>query len=218
MFRRPGAEDASVVMRLTADCPLLDPHVCGQVVTLLRRTGADFASCSDPVTWPDGLDCEVFTAAALEAAAREAIRPGDREHITRFIRAHRHRFRIEALVCPVPGLLRERWTLDTAADLEFLRAVTAVLPGDRPPSFMEVLAALDRAPDLRKINAGEGANPGAVTARAIDKPALPVSFAESNTFYRKTETGHSNGLADLSKGRMQFPPGAIPPLVPDPWR
>jgi len=204
------SESASVVMRLTADCPLLDPHVCGQVVSLLRRTGADFASCSDPVTWPDGLDCEVFTAAALEAAAREATRPGDREHITRFIRAHRRRFRVEALICPIPGLARERWTLDTPADLDFLRAIAARLPKDRPPSFMDVLAVLDQAPELRKINESAAYNLGALTARAIDRPITPPTFAQSNDFYRRASRVIPLGSQTFSKARMQYPQDCAP--------
>ena len=63
------AEGAEVIMRLTADCHLLDPSVCGEVLMLLEREGADYVSNVDPRSWPDGLDCEVFTAAALNAAA-----------------------------------------------------------------------------------------------------------------------------------------------------
>jgi glutamate-1-semialdehyde 2,1-aminomutase/spore coat polysaccharide biosynthesis protein SpsF len=80
------SSDADVVIRLTADCPLLDPAVIGQTVRLRAMTGADYASNIDPPTWPDGLDCEVVTAAALRAAAAEATRPSDREHVTPFIR------------------------------------------------------------------------------------------------------------------------------------
>ena len=66
------AEQAEIVMRLTCDCPFLDPQVCGQVLMLFHRTGAGFASNANPWTWPDGLDCEVFGAEALYAADREA--------------------------------------------------------------------------------------------------------------------------------------------------
>ena len=69
------ASGAAVVVRLTADCPLLDPAVIAQTVRLRAMTGADYASNVDPPTWPDGLDCEVLTAKALFAAAAEATRP-----------------------------------------------------------------------------------------------------------------------------------------------
>ena len=59
------ASEAQVVVRLTADCPLLDPVVIAQTIRLRAMTGADYASNVDPPTWPDGLDCEVLTAEAL---------------------------------------------------------------------------------------------------------------------------------------------------------
>jgi glutamate-1-semialdehyde 2,1-aminomutase len=210
-FRQAAAAAAaSVVMRITADCPLLDPHVCGQVLMLLRRTNADFASNADPATWPDGLDCEAFTAETLEAAAREAVLPGDREHITRFIRGHQHRFKIESLICPIPGLAQERWTLDTAADLEFLRAVAPSLPADRPPSVMEVLAVIERDPALRAINAAAVANPGAQRARAIDMAPAPPSFAVSNQLYARASRLIPLGSQTFSKSRMQYPQDSAP--------
>jgi glutamate-1-semialdehyde 2,1-aminomutase/spore coat polysaccharide biosynthesis protein SpsF len=145
---------AEVVVRLTADCPLLDPAVVTQVVGLRAMTGVDYASNVDPPTWPDGLDCEVVTVPVLLAASREAVRPFDREHVTPFIRNNRSRFSARNLQAPLPGLAEERWTLDTKADLEFLVSTAKHLPRDRPPTYLEVLAVLDREPQLREINRG----------------------------------------------------------------
>lgn len=78
------ASGAHIAVRLTADCPLLDPAVIRQTIQLRATTGADYASNVAPPTWPDGLDCEVFTVAALRTAATEACRRSDREHVTRF--------------------------------------------------------------------------------------------------------------------------------------
>jgi len=205
-----SAVGADVVMRLTADCPLLDPHVCGQVLALLRRSEADYASNIDPTTWPDGLDCEVFTSAALDIASKEAVLPGDREHVTRFLRAHRHRFRVESLVCPLSGLARERWTLDTESDLAFLRALTPHLPQDRPPSFVETLSVLDREPAVRAINEHVAADRQTLTARAMELPPNPPSFDVSNALYTKISSQIPLATQTFSKSRMQYPLNSAP--------
>jgi len=85
------AAQADIVMRLTADCPLLDPEVCGQVLMLLEMGNVDYASNVDPASWPDGLDCEAFPAEALFLADAEAQRPHEREHVTPSIRARARR-------------------------------------------------------------------------------------------------------------------------------
>lgn len=148
------ASGAEVIVRLTADCPLLDPVVIAQVVGLRATTGVDYASNIDPPTWPDGLDCEVVTTPVLFTASREAEGSFDREHVTPFIRNNRSRFSTRNLAAPLPGLAEERWTLDTKADLEFLVSVAKQLPRGRPPTYLEVLAVLDREPWLREINRG----------------------------------------------------------------
>lgn len=146
------SEDADVAVRITADCPLLDPQVAGQVVALRRLTGADYATNANPRTWPDGLDCEAFTVAALKDAAREARHPHEREHVTPFMINNNDRYRAAYLPCPIPGLGTERWTLDTQDDLEFLTALASRLKTRRPPSFLEVLSVLEAEPNLRNIN------------------------------------------------------------------
>ena len=124
------AEGAETIMRLTADCPLLDPMVCGEVLMLLEREGADYASNVDPRSWPDGLDCEVFTAATLDAAAAEAESPMEREHVTPFMGRAFHTW---VLKNPHEhGNINMRWTIDTPEELEFAREVYAKLYAENP--------------------------------------------------------------------------------------
>ncbi|MCH7485700.1 MAG: aminotransferase class III-fold pyridoxal phosphate-dependent enzyme [Proteobacteria bacterium] len=201
------AEGAETIMRLTADCPLLDPMVCGEVLMLLEREGADYASNVDPRSWPDGLDCEVFTAAALDAAAAEAESPMEREHVTPFIQNRRHRFRILNVTCPVPGLASERWTLDTPEDLEFLAQVIARLPtGDTPPSYMDVVRVLDAEPELRDINGGAPAQDYGVPGGDI----AGFGHERSQALLERAEKAIPLGSQTFSKSHIQFPPGSSP--------
>lgn len=199
------AAEAEAVLRLTADCPLLDPAVCGLVIELLRRTGADYACNFDPRSWPDGLDAEVVTRAVLEETAAEARDPFDREHVTPFIRAHRHRYRIEQATCPLPGVADERWTLDNADDLTFLRAVVARLPRRTPhvpPSWLEVLRLVESEPALRRQTppaAATQALPPTVAAPA------PRSFAASQAFLDRASRVIPLGSQTFSKSRIQYP-------------
>ena len=151
------AENAELIMRLTSDCPLLDPQVCGLVLALLIRDSADYACNFDPRSWPDGLDCEVFTAGLLEEAAENAHNPYDREHVTPYMRAHRHRIKVAQATCPIPGISRQGWTLDYQEDLDFLRALVAKLPDPtRPPTWLEVLAVVKENPDLTRTHTKAG--------------------------------------------------------------
>ena len=204
------ASGAQVVVRLTADCPLLDPAVIAQTIRLRAMTGADYASNVDPPTWPDGLDCEVLTANALFAAAAEATRPSDREHVTPFVRNNRDRFTAETLIAPLPGLAAERWTLDASGDLALLSALAAQLPADRAPSYLEVLAVLDRAPQLRDLNKDMGRNTGLAASIAAEKIAVDRHYDRSQRLIERAERVIPIGSQTFSKSRLQFPPAATP--------
>jgi glutamate-1-semialdehyde aminotransferase/spore coat polysaccharide biosynthesis protein SpsF (cytidylyltransferase family) len=207
------ASGAEIIVRLTADCPFLDPQVVAQTIRLRAVTGAAYASNIDPPTWPDGLDCEVLTAEALFAAAAEATRLSDREHVTPFVRNNRARFPAETLIAPLPGLAAERWTLDTPADLAFLRAVVGHLPEGRPPSFLEVLALLDREPELREINRDARRNAGFIESVSADKIDTGRSYARSQRMLDRAERTIPLGAQTFSKSKIQLPPGAAPLLV-----
>lgn len=110
------AYPAPTVVRVTADCPLMDPRLISDAVSLHRSSGADYTSNTLVRTFPDGLDVEVLRREALQDAAREARRPEEREHVTPFVYRHPRRFRLASLTCR-DRLGHWRWTVDTAEDL-----------------------------------------------------------------------------------------------------
>jgi spore coat polysaccharide biosynthesis protein SpsF (cytidylyltransferase family) len=122
-----------VVVRLTGDCPLMDADLVDGVVTTLVSSGADYASNVDPRTFPDGLDVECFSFAALERAWHDAHAQAEREHVTPFLRQRKDLFR-SASVRGVADLSNFRWTVDYPEDLELVRELVrraaAVQPAD----------------------------------------------------------------------------------------
>lgn len=144
--------DADALIRLTADCPFHDPDVIAAVVRLFRdRTGARYVSNTNPPTWPDGLDTEVFTGQILEEADYYATRKTDRDCVTRYMIRNGGTTN-ENLTCPIPGLVKERWVLDTENDLRFCRAIADRIGSDKPASYLKILSVLDKEPELREIN------------------------------------------------------------------
>jgi spore coat polysaccharide biosynthesis protein SpsF len=144
--------DADTIMRLTSDCPVVDPAVSAEVLAALKAAGADYASNVDPRSWPKGLDTEVFTMEALERTAARAGEPFDREHVTPFMRrtAGFARTNVERRGEPVEHW---RWTLDHPQDLDFLRRLLAfTAPFPHLPDFETLGRVYAAHPDLRRIN------------------------------------------------------------------
>lgn len=141
---------ADVVVRLTADCPLLDPRLIDAAVAVARSGPWAYVSTVDPRCLPRGLDVEVVTAAALTAAGAEATGT-DRVHVTPFVRDHPERFPAAGLVVH-PAADDLRVTLDTEEDAALLDGVVAAL-GNRIPAWHEVVALLRSRPDLVALNA-----------------------------------------------------------------
>ena len=137
--------NADAIVRVTADCPLLDPEISGRVVERFHAGGADYVSNTHPPTFPDGYDTEVVTRAALDTASRDARDPYEREHVTPFIWRRPERFR---LVNVADSEDRSWWRLsvDTEADLDRVRAIWSRL-GDRA-GLADVAGLLDREPHL----------------------------------------------------------------------
>jgi spore coat polysaccharide biosynthesis protein SpsF len=115
---------ADHVIRLSADCPLLDPNVVELVVARHLDSGADYTSNVFPRTFPRGLDVEMVRASTLRVAHAEATDAKEREHVTPFVYRRPGRFRLANVRNREP-LGRERWTVDTVEDLEFVREIVA---------------------------------------------------------------------------------------------
>src|SRR5690606_26644314 len=92
-YQAAGQWTADRILRITADCPLLDPEVAGLVVSAAMDNDCDYAANINPPTFPDGLDAEVMTRKALDQAWRDARLPSEREHVTLHIRNHPDRYR-----------------------------------------------------------------------------------------------------------------------------
>lgn len=115
----------AAVVRITADCPLIDPGVVDLVVGRWRAGEADYAAnVIEPRSFPKGMDTEVISTGALAAAGEEATDPYDREHVTPFIRSRPERFP-QLRVALDPPRDDVRLTLDTPEDLRVLRELVA---------------------------------------------------------------------------------------------
>jgi spore coat polysaccharide biosynthesis protein SpsF len=154
-YRAAKKYQADFIVRITSDCPLIDPEVIDQVVQefLERQPEVDYASNTWPRrTFPRGLDTEVMRMDVLERAWREDRNPAWREHVTPYIYRNPDRFRIHNVVSPV-DYSAMRWTVDTQEDLAFVRQIYDYFGHDRF-SWREVLKVLEEHPEWLEINRG----------------------------------------------------------------
>ncbi len=150
-FKAAQQASADIVVRVTSDCPLIDPEITDKTIEAFTSNLPDYASNTIVRTYPRGLDTEVVSMAALTRAWREARKPYEREHVTPYIFEHPEEF----LLLPVVGdqdYSPHRWTVDTLEDFEFVQAIYSRLKGKEGFSWREVLDVLDREPDLRDLN------------------------------------------------------------------
>ena len=158
---------ADAVVRITADCPAVDPTIVDEVVGGFLAGGYDYYGLSGE--FPDGLDCTVFSFAALERAWREAKLKSEREHVGPYVEKHPELFKIGGYR-KFTGLSHHRWTLDEPRDYEFLQAVFARLYREGTPFLAaEVLALLDKEPELVTINGNIIRNEGYLKSLAEDR-------------------------------------------------
>ena len=204
--------DAAAIVRLTGDCPLADPDVIGRGVARFAQGGADYVSNHLVRSYPDGLDVEVFTRAALEQADAEANEPFLRQHVTPYIHG-RLKDRLPWGGFATASFVNDadfshlRWTLDEPEDLEFLRRLVPQLPADF--HWMDAVAAMTRDPKLFWINRRHKLNEG--TARDLARGrASARRFDRSNQLFARAEETIPLASQTFSKSHQQWVRGASP--------
>jgi spore coat polysaccharide biosynthesis protein SpsF len=156
-WRALVASDAEIIVRLTADCPFIDPDLIDETVRILleAENPIDFAATRLPWerTYPIGLDVEVCTREVLKIAWQEADETHHREHVMPYLYENPERFRILLLNAEKDyGDLR--WTVDTEEDLAFIQEIAARLPDRTSFRWRDILSIINEEPELKEINAG----------------------------------------------------------------
>jgi len=153
---------ADVVVRITGDCPLVDAALVDSVVEAFQKSGADYVSNVDPPTFPDGLDVEAFSIAALQEARQKAKTAHELEHVTPYLRKN-NSFK-KRNVANFEDLSGERWTVDEHKDLVVVRKVFQSFAPQTNFSWQEVMKLRQRHPVIfeanKKISRNEGADLG----------------------------------------------------------
>lgn len=165
---------ADVVVRITGDCPLVDPTLVDQLIQKYRTANVDYVSNISPPTYPDGLDIEVFSFNALSIAQAETTSAFDREHVTPFLR--NSNLFTQASVSYTQDLSSLRWTVDEPSDLDVITTVFEYFHPRINFSWLEVLELQNNQPKLfssnQSINRNEGAEMG--TGQKLYKRAKKV--------------------------------------------
>jgi len=198
---------ANIAVRVTCDCPFIDPHVIDQVIALREAANADYASNIDPPTWPDGLDCEAILVNALGRARKSAKSKIDRECVTTYIQRNKHRFKCENLTCPLPDMHKERWVLDTESDYQLCQAIADSLTWPDPLAagdWLQIKRFLDTNPELRQLNAHHPRNERFYAALA-EEPITPRTYAQSGALLANAERTIPLAAQTFSKSKIQYP-------------
>lgn len=163
--------DADPIVRITADCPLIDPLIVDRVVgEFLKLKDYDLVRTDE--TFPDGLDTGACSFRALEKAWKEARLPSEREHVGPYIKKHPELFKTKSLSYRV-NLSHLRWTVDQEEDLILVREIFKRLFQEGGMFYTEdILKLLEKEPELSKINSHIIRNEGYLKSLEQDKEYL----------------------------------------------
>jgi glutamate-1-semialdehyde aminotransferase/spore coat polysaccharide biosynthesis protein SpsF (cytidylyltransferase family) len=204
------AAGADVVVRVTGDCPLVDPTLLDAMLARFSEASLDYLSNVSPPTYPDGLDLEVMARAALERVEREALPGHHREHVTPYFRENPGLFRVENFVNPAGDESKYRWSVDRRSDLELVEALIAATGVERP-GLRALVDAASQHKDLEARSVGQR-NEGAIKTFLADLEARkprPVT-TRSDALWARSEKLIPAGTQTLSKGPTQFVRGFAP--------
>jgi spore coat polysaccharide biosynthesis protein SpsF len=160
----------TTVVRITCDCPLIDPYILDHIVEQFFSGDYDYASNTITRTFPDGIDVEVFSLSALEKSWKNAKLPSEKEHVTSFIKNNSDLFNLKD-VKNNEDLSNLRWTVDEKEDLDLVKEIFKKIPKN-PILMNNILKLFSQEPDLIKINSHIIPNEGMIKSLNEDKEFL----------------------------------------------
>ena len=140
----------NTIVRITSDCPLIDPQIVDQVIRKYQSEDYDYVTNTLSRSYPIGTDVEIFSFEILEKTWQKAILPSEREHVTLFIRNKKLNFKLGNLKNS-KNLGRLRWTLDRVEDLNLIRKIVVKI-NKNPILMNDILNLFSLEPELIKIN------------------------------------------------------------------
>lgn len=158
------------IIRITADCPLIDPTLVDRMILEFKRNNYDYIHNFDPRTFPDGEDIEIFTMELLSKAWRYAKLPSEREHVTPYLRKNYKKFKIKNFANK-KDLSEYRLTVDYKEDLKLIKKIIKNID-KRPILIKDIIQFLQNKPELIKINTKFEPNEGYAKSLEEDKKIL----------------------------------------------
>lgn len=159
--------NAKTIIRITGDCPLIDPEICDKLIKEYFKVKIDYARLS--FMYAEGVDCEVFDFTALEKANKEAKKQSEREHVTPFMKNNPDIFKILTLENKVDES-QYRLAVDESEDFEVVKAIIKNLSIDKAHfTFKDIKNYLDNHPEIMKINAHVRRNEGYLKSLELEK-------------------------------------------------
>ena len=150
---------ANPIVRITGDCPLVDPILLDKMVEFYQANDYDYMSNTIERTFPDGLDIEIFSSEVLKISNKEAKWLSEREHVTPYILKNQNDFRIYNYKNK-QNLSNLRWCVDEEDDLIMVKRIFQEMKPNQFFSTDDVLKIILEKPDISKINSGIATNEG----------------------------------------------------------
>ncbi len=154
-YKAAKEEKTDIVIRLTGDCPLMDPEVIDEVITHFENSKGKIDYTSTPSNYPEGLDIEIFPFSALEKSAQNATLPSEREHVSLYIKNHPELFTCSTWKKGEADNSKMHWSVDTENDFEFVKRIFEELYPTNPNFGKDdILKFLEKHPEYLEINKG----------------------------------------------------------------
>lgn len=162
--------EPDLIVRLTGDCPLIDPSIVDKVIHFMKEGDFDYVSNSIEPSFPDGLDVEVFSFDTLKELYENANLSSEKEHVTLFVANNKDKFKIGVYKNSI-DLSHHRWTVDESSDFKLVSAIFEGLVDLKNEFDMsDILNFLENEPHLNDLNSDIQRNEGLL--KSLDKDSL----------------------------------------------